>query len=124
MIENQEDGTEIICRKYSLAILRALGLSKSIRFKGLLQAVPGITPRTLSLRLKEMIGAGMIERRRYKEIPPRVEYSLTEASLDLIECLKVFEAWATKWNIRIKRPPATAEGAVKAETDNKGLTGV
>ena len=75
----------------------------SVRFKpisGAEDASGGISPRTLADRLRQMEGDGMIQRESFREIPPRVQYTLTAkgaAALPVIEALRNFgDAWLTK----------------------------
>ncbi|EJW15958.1 transcriptional regulator, MarR family protein [Paenibacillus alvei DSM 29] len=49
-----------------------------MRFSDLLRAMDGISPKTLSLRLKELEDHGIVDRNVYPEVPPRVEYTLTD----------------------------------------------
>lgn len=63
--------------KYSPFILKEL-MNGTRRFGELRQRIPGISPKTLSERLKYYIDRGIINRHSYPEIPPRVEYQLTE----------------------------------------------
>lgn len=63
--------------KYSPFILKEL-MHGTKRFGELRQRIPGISPKTLSEKLKYYIDKGIINRRSYPEIPPRVEYRLTE----------------------------------------------
>lgn len=50
----------------------------TLRFRDLLKSLDGISPKTLSLRLKELEYHGIVERKVFPEVPPRVEYTLTE----------------------------------------------
>jgi DNA-binding HxlR family transcriptional regulator len=67
----------LLSGKYSPFILKEL-MNGTLRFGELRQRIPGISPKTLSERLKYYIGCGIINRHSYPEIPPRVEYQLTE----------------------------------------------
>lgn len=53
-----------------------------------------LSPRTLSNRLKALVESGLLVRRRYNEIPPRVEYELTEKGRQLGDLFRAMEAWA------------------------------
>lgn len=68
---------EILCSKWTAIIIRDLAACDS-RFCELERSLGGISPRTLSLRLRELEANGIVERRTYAEVPPRVEYALTE----------------------------------------------
>ena len=56
-----------------------------------------ISSKTLSLRLKDLETYGLVSKNRFKEIPPRVEYKLTQAGKELIECFEYLDKWAFKW---------------------------
>lgn len=64
-------------------IIRDLLIEGTLRFSQLQKSMKGISPKTLSLRLKELEDNGLLERKVYAEVPPRVEYSLTEKGSDL-----------------------------------------
>ena len=67
---------DIISGKWTLLILR--DLSKGVnRFSALERSLAGISPKTLSERLKSLEKAGVVTRKSFAEVPPRVEYTLT-----------------------------------------------
>lgn len=87
---------DIISGKWTLLILR--DLSKGInRFSALERSLAGISPKTLSERLKALEKAGVITRQSYAEVPPRVEYSLTDRGIDLIPLIDHMRDYGTKW---------------------------
>ena len=88
---------EVLSKKWTLLILRQLNGSSKKRFNELLKEVVNITPRTLSKRLKELIKIKVIKKRQFKEIPPRVEYKLTESGKELIKCFRYLDDWAKNW---------------------------
>ncbi|HEY9386850.1 MAG TPA: helix-turn-helix domain-containing protein [Nitrososphaeraceae archaeon] len=57
----------------------------------------GFSTRTLSIRLKELEKGSILERHRYNEIPPRVEYSLTTKGQELVESVVNMLQWMRKW---------------------------
>ncbi len=57
-----------------------------------------ISPRTLSKRLKELEKLELVSKKRFNEIPPRVEYSLTNKGKELIKCFEYLGMWAKKFN--------------------------
>jgi DNA-binding HxlR family transcriptional regulator len=67
---------DIICGKWTILVIRDLAEGRS-RFCELERSLAGISPRTLSLRLRALEEQGIVERHTYPEVPPRVEYSLT-----------------------------------------------
>ena len=83
---------EVVCGKWTLLIIRDLAEGRA-RFCELERSLEGISPRTLSLRLRALEEQGIVERRTYPEVPPRVEYSLTpkgQALAPLIEDMRQF----------------------------------
>jgi len=68
--------------------------SQPIRF-GELQRELDLSPRTLSSRLKSLVEAGLLVRRRYSEIPPRVEYEATQKARELGQLFREMETWAS-----------------------------
>ena len=86
----------ILSKKWALLILRQLNSHKK-RFTELIKEVGKISPRTLSKRLKELEKAKLVGKKQFNEIPPRVEYCLTESGKDLIKCFKSLNNWAEKW---------------------------
>lgn len=82
--------------KWMLLIIRDLATGCK-RFSVLQKSVNGISPRTLSDRLSALEEAGLIARRAYAEIPPRVEYSLTEMGQGLIPIIDAMRAYGERW---------------------------
>jgi DNA-binding HxlR family transcriptional regulator len=78
----------LIGSKWRLPIIWALWQDKTLRYNELKRRVDGITNMVLSSSLKEMENQGLVVRKQYMEIPPRVEYSLTKAGEDLIPSLE------------------------------------
>lgn len=83
--------------KYSLQILDLLLEHGQLRFVALESQVTGISPRTLSQRLKHLERYGLIKRHQYPSIPPRVEYEVTEKTLALLPIIDSFRNWADTW---------------------------
>lgn len=73
---------DLIGNKWSILILRELFLGER-RTHQFLDALPGISSKTLTIRLRELEAYGLVERQVYPEIPPRVEYSLTEKGREI-----------------------------------------
>jgi DNA-binding HxlR family transcriptional regulator len=87
---------ELIGRRWSGAILRVL-IEGPRRFNELLVAVPGLSDRLLSERLRELKSEGLVSRRVLTGPPIKVEYELTEAGKDLESAVKAIGTWAEKW---------------------------
>lgn len=82
----------MIGKKWVILILRDL-LGGTRRFSDLLQSLNGISPKTLSERLKDLEEDGLVTRKPYPEIPPRVEYSLTNKGRSLNGILEAMVEW-------------------------------
>jgi len=89
----------VVCGKWTLLIIRDLAEGRA-RFGELERSLAGISPRTLSLRLRALEEEGIVQRRTYPEVPPRVEYALTEKGRALIPIVEDMRAYGTRWLTR------------------------
>ncbi|HWK16280.1 MAG TPA: helix-turn-helix domain-containing protein [Solirubrobacteraceae bacterium] len=87
---------EIVCGKWTLLVIRDLAYSRS-RFCELERSLKGISPRTLSLRLRALEEEGIVARQTYPEVPPRVEYALTAKGLALLPLIEDMRAYGREW---------------------------
>src|SRR5215218_188102 len=87
---------DIVCGKWTLLLVRDLAEGCS-RFCELERSLAGISPRTLSLRLRALEAEGIIERRTYPEVPPRVEYCLTAKGLGLVPMIHYMRRYGRQW---------------------------
>ena len=87
---------EIVCGKWTLLLVRELAEGRS-RFCELERSLTGISPRTLSLRLRALEEEGIVERDTYPEVPPRVEYALTEKGVALLPIIDSMRSYGTEW---------------------------
>lgn len=87
---------EIIGNKWTALILRDLNTGP-IRFNELEKSVTGINPRTLSKRLDDLEAHGIITKKRFAEVPPHIEYTLTDKGHDLLPILKQMANWGEKY---------------------------
>jgi DNA-binding HxlR family transcriptional regulator len=78
-----------------LFTLRQAG--QPVRFRRLQQMTGPITQKELTKRLRELEHSGLVHRKVYAEVPPRVEYRLTELGGTLMPALEAFSAWAVKY---------------------------
>ncbi len=83
----------MISRKWTLLIISVIGNSGRLRFNQILRALPGMSPKTLSERLKSLEELGLIKRIVYPEKPPRVEYSLTRRGEGLMRAIRPLLEW-------------------------------
>lgn len=95
-------------------ILRDL-MAGTRRFGELRQSLAGVSPKTLSVRLKELEEAGVLTRTVYAEVPPRVEYALTEKGRELEALIAAMGAWGTKWKGDNNARRATANATAIAK---------
>jgi DNA-binding HxlR family transcriptional regulator len=87
---------EIISGKWTLLVIRDLA-GGSQRFCELERSLEGISPRTLSLRLRGLEEQGIVERHTYPEVPPRVEYALTEKGEALVPLIDDMRSYGRRW---------------------------
>jgi DNA-binding HxlR family transcriptional regulator len=87
---------EIISGKWTLLVIRDLA-DGSQRFCELERSLEGISPRTLSLRLRALEEAGIVKRNTYPEVPPRVEYALTEKGEALVPLIEDMRSYGRNW---------------------------
>jgi DNA-binding HxlR family transcriptional regulator len=87
---------ELVGKRWSGAILSAL-TEEPRRFGELVDAVPGMSDRLLSQRLRELEAEGLVERTVETGAPVRVSYSLTEKGADLSPALQELGAWGRRW---------------------------
>jgi DNA-binding HxlR family transcriptional regulator len=87
---------EIISGKWTLLVIRDLA-DDSRRFCELERSLEGISPRTLSLRLRALEEHGIVERSTYPEVPPRVEYALTDKGRALVPLIEDMRSYGRHW---------------------------
>jgi DNA-binding HxlR family transcriptional regulator len=87
---------EIVCGKWTLLLVRDLSEGNS-RFCELERSLTGISPRTLSLRLRALEEQGIVRRTTYAEVPPRVEYALTEKGVALLPIIDSMREYGETW---------------------------
>lgn len=87
---------EVVCGKWTLLVIRDLAEGNR-RFCELERSLEGISPRTLSLRLRALEDEGIVERHTYPEVPPRVEYALTDKGEALAPLIDDMRAYGMRW---------------------------
>jgi DNA-binding HxlR family transcriptional regulator len=90
------EAVELVGRRWTGAILRVL-MDGPLRFSQVGQAVPELSDRLLSERMKELESRGIVERTVIPGPPLRVEYSLSEMGQDLEPALGELQRWAARW---------------------------
>lgn len=121
------DVWEVLGRRWSLHILKNLSTREVIRFNELKRALAGISSTVLSERLLELEREGLVTRKIYPEVPPRVEYSMTPQARELEVILKDLVKWANKWKrpgntkptVTTSKAAATATAVAFAHKNNK-----
>jgi DNA-binding HxlR family transcriptional regulator len=88
---------DLVGDKWTLLIVRDLA-SGPRRFVELQRVLPGISTEQLRSRLNRMVADGMLTRKRYREVPPRVDYELTERARDLMPVLAELARWGYQWS--------------------------
>ena len=87
---------DIICSKWTMLVIRDLA-EDSTRFCELERSLAGISPRTLSLRLRALEDEGIVVRTTFPEVPPRVEYALTEKGRALVPLIEDMRRYGREW---------------------------
>jgi DNA-binding HxlR family transcriptional regulator len=87
---------DVVGDKWTLLIVRDLAAGPR-RFVELQRVLPGISTEQLRSRLNRMVADGMLTRRRYREVPPRVEYELTERAYALMPIIGEVARWGYDW---------------------------
>lgn len=91
-----EEVMSIIGKKWTLLIINGIGIYEKLRFSRLMKKLHNISPKTLSMKLKELQAENLIKREYFKEIPPRVEYSLTKEGVELRKSIIPILEWTIK----------------------------
>jgi DNA-binding HxlR family transcriptional regulator len=91
---------EIISKRWALLIIGAIGNHKTLRYNEIMKILGNISPKSLSDRLKELEHSGLLERNAFAEIPPRVEYTLTEDGEELKKAVMPLMDWVNRQNNR------------------------
>jgi DNA-binding HxlR family transcriptional regulator len=129
---------DLVGDKWTLLIIRDLAAGPR-RFVELQRVLPGISTEQLRSRLNRMVADGLLTRQRYREVPPRVDYELTERSRELMPVVGALARWGYDWTWSAPRPgedinvgaifrlapgliepPAGVEGTVELVVESEG----
>lgn len=105
------DVWEVLGRRWTLHILKNLSTRNVIRFNELKRALDGISSTVLAERLLELEREGLVTKKIYPEVPPRVEYSMTLPARELEVIIKDLARWANKWH----RPDGLKQAAIASQ---------
>ena len=94
---------DLVGDKWTLLIVRDLAAGPR-RFVELQRVLPGISTEQLRSRLNRMVADGLLTRQRYREVPPRVDYELTERARDLLPVVGALARWGYRWAWGPPRP--------------------
>jgi DNA-binding HxlR family transcriptional regulator len=98
---------DVVCGKWTLLVIRDLADGCS-RFCELERSLEGISPRTLSLRLRALEEEGIVARNTFPEVPPRVEYALTEKGRALVPLIEDMRRYGKRWLFEEEQAPVPA----------------
>jgi DNA-binding HxlR family transcriptional regulator len=90
---------EVLGRRWSLLILKNLCTKEVIRFNEFKKLLSGISSTVLAERLLELEREGLVSKKIYPQIPPKVEYSLTIRAKELGVILRELGKWASRWKV-------------------------
>jgi DNA-binding HxlR family transcriptional regulator len=107
---------QFLSRKWALLILSSLIRDHKLRYSELISRLGGISPKTLTERLRELEGEGIIKRELFAEVPPRVEYSLTKKGIELAASLVHVLNWVEKWYPAASESPSANSGSTVSRT--------
>ena len=93
---------DIIAGKWKLVILYFIAHKKIIRYGELKNSIPDINERMLTRQLRELERDQLIHREVYKQVPPKVEYSLTQIGKSIIPLMDQLEDWGVSYNQKVK----------------------
>jgi DNA-binding HxlR family transcriptional regulator len=94
---------DLVGDKWTLLIIRDLAAGPR-RFVELQRVLPGISTEQLRSRLNRMVADGLLTRQRYREVPPRVDYELTERARDVLPVVGALATWGYTWAWGPPRP--------------------
>ncbi|MDA4118210.1 MAG: helix-turn-helix transcriptional regulator [Thaumarchaeota archaeon] len=89
---------EILGKPHTLAILYGFGIDSPLRFTKIQRSLD-LQPKILTLRLQELVNFGLLSRKSYNEIPPRVDYELTQKGKDLGKMFDELRVWSDKYQV-------------------------
>lgn len=119
-IERFHAAIDAVVGKWKIEILCAL-LDGALRFGDLKRTLPGVTQHMLTAQLRDLEASGLLTRTAYGEMPPRVEYALTAASVALLPVFRSLRDWADRYGTvliakrALPKPPRKNKRATPAD---------
>ena len=104
---------DLVGDKWSVLIIGTLA-DGATRYSDLADAIPGISQRMLTLTLKQLQRSGIISRTAYPEVPPRVEYALTDIGTSLLSTVLAMAAWSAGHHAEIRRRQAAFDAGTES----------
>ncbi len=87
----------LIGNKWKILIIRELVSNKIVRFNQFKKNIEGISQKVLTQNLRELENNGLVKRKVYAEVPPKVEYSLTEIGSTIVPVMDTLAAWGEQY---------------------------
>lgn len=106
---NVELTLQVIGGKWKPIIIYRLGIEGTLRFSELKRSIPNITQKMLTQQLRELESDGILFREVYPQVPPKVEYSLTELGHSVMPVISSLCHWGEKYEEFVQAPIGTAE---------------
>lgn len=97
--------------KWAVLVITTLGEEGTMRFNQLHETIGDISQKMLTVTLKKLQEDGLVSRRMYQEIPPRVEYTLTDTGVTLVPLLNALAEWANA-NMKVIKKSRSAYAEV------------
>ena len=98
-----ETTLSLIGNKWQVLILRDLNMNGTMRFKELQRSIGKVSQKVLTSNLRAMEETGIVRREAFAEVPPRVEYSLTDVGKTLKPVLDAMWAWGESYKEQLRR---------------------
>lgn len=117
MHEEMRRAFALLSGKWKLEIMWLLS-QRVHRFGELRKAIPGITQHMLTSQLRELEADGLISRTVFAEVPPRVDYAITEKALGLGPTMEALTLWWEKYGKSIVPKPGARGRKAKAPSEN------
>ncbi|MFD0275079.1 winged helix-turn-helix transcriptional regulator [Kitasatospora sp. NPDC127111] len=102
---------EVLANRWDSVVVHVLGEQGPMRPRAMLARIGGISPKVLNEALRRLEYNGLVERHRYAEAPPRVDYTLTEAGTALLDPIRALGSWAATHADTVLAAQARFDGA-------------